>query len=115
MNRSTKRLTKFAELGPGWFYGEGIAIPVPVLELAKTIDAFAEELGLHERDAFPSTDGAVEVTIYDGDDNWQFIVEPDMRICWVFLPGPGRKAIDGDYLSLEQTKELMRTIGKDTP
>lgn len=80
-------LETFTKLPKGWNFGEGEpSAPLP-LEQSKAILYFAHTLGLADIDAFPGTDGEIQLNIYKEDANIELMLEINGTIGVTFEEG----------------------------
>lgn len=74
-NAVTRKLQGFAELRPGWSFGEGLPVSPAAISVATELLAWAPQLTL-KADVFPGLDGECMVSFYGGDDAVRVIVYP---------------------------------------
>ena len=105
------KIRKFADLGEGWNYGEGINFRQSVLDDAISLNRRAIALGFSETDAFPGVNGGIMVTVYHHDHYLEFIIEPDGMI--TFCQEKRSKEISyQEELSLEEAIEAIPKISE---
>ena len=78
------KITGFRDLPVGWHYGKGGPISPSFIAQALGIVRQAEALGFQEMDAFPGAEGEVRVTIYQGDEYYEFTIEANGMISFVY-------------------------------
>jgi hypothetical protein len=71
------KVREFAELQPGWYFGDGIPVSPDGQHRAIAILRFAESFGLERANAFPGSRGEVELTFYRGEAMLELTCEAD--------------------------------------
>jgi hypothetical protein len=61
------KIGSFASLPVGWDYGQGVPASVTTVSLARDLYYELTQLGFTRTEAFPGTDGAIQLTAYEGD------------------------------------------------
>jgi hypothetical protein len=61
------KIGSFASLPVGWDYGNGVPASVSTVSLARDLYYELTQLGFTRTEAFPGTDGAIQLTAYEGD------------------------------------------------
>ncbi|MEZ4866284.1 MAG: hypothetical protein R3C14_33515 [Caldilineaceae bacterium] len=84
MQTTFEKIQSFAQLQPGWGFGEGIAFAQSTLNKAIQLAKTAHTLGFHETDAFPGLNGEIMVTVYQGKEYWEFTLQPTETIIFVY-------------------------------
>ena len=75
-----ERIEGIAKLGAGWHYGEGLAVPRNVVDVARRL-VWASFIRGHERfDVFPGKYGQISVVIYVGDADHSFQIQPNLSV-----------------------------------
>lgn len=69
------KLNSFQYLKKGWCYGEGGPISLSNIKSASRIIMESVSYGLGELDVFPGLNNEVAVSIYDGENHLEFIIE----------------------------------------
>ncbi len=103
---TSQKIRRFANLREGWHYGEGERIATQTIEQALSLEAFAQENGLRETDAFPGTAGEVRITIYEGAEYLEFTIEPDRSITFVH-ERDGKEINSIESMSIEDAKRRI--------
>lgn len=65
-SQTLAKIDSFASLPVGWDYGEGVPASVNTVSLARDIFYELTQLGFTRTEAFPGTDGGIQVTAYEG-------------------------------------------------
>jgi len=68
-------LEEFSKLPKGWNFGTGEPSALLPLRQSKAVLAFAYSLGLDDIDAFPGTDGEIQLNIYKNEANIELMFE----------------------------------------
>jgi hypothetical protein len=84
MQTTLDKIYGFAQLQPGWSFGEGVAFTQTTLNKALQLAKTAHTLGFHETDAFPGLNGEIMVTVYQGSEYWEFTLQPTETITFVY-------------------------------
>jgi hypothetical protein len=84
MQTTFEKIQSFTHLEPGWSYGEGVAFAQHTLTKATQLAKTAYTLGFQETDAFPGLNGEVMVTVYQGNEYWEFTLQPTETITFVY-------------------------------
>jgi len=84
MQTTLEKILSFAHFKPGWSYGEGIGFAQNTLHKAIQLAKTAHTLGFQETDAFPGLNGEVMVTVYQGNEYWEFTLLPAETITFVY-------------------------------
>ncbi len=83
-SQTIKKIHSFRELSEGWSYGEGIKLNENIIKKAVKLAEAAHRSGLSETDAFPGLNGEIMMTVYHKSDYWEFTIEPDERVTFVY-------------------------------
>ncbi len=59
------KIESFSNLKPGWDYGDGVPFATKTISIARDISQRSLQLGFTRSDAFPGTDGTIQITIYE--------------------------------------------------
>ncbi|MEZ4713750.1 MAG: hypothetical protein R3A44_41565 [Caldilineaceae bacterium] len=84
MQSTIEKIQSFADFEAGWSFGEGVAFAQNALDKASQLAKTAHTLGFHETDAFPGLNGEVMVTVYQGNEYWEFTLQPTATITFVY-------------------------------
>lgn len=84
MQSTLEKIQSFAHFEAGWSFGEGVAFAKNTLNKATQLAKTAHTLGFQETDAFPGLNGEVMVTVYQGNEYWEFTLEPTETITFVY-------------------------------
>lgn len=84
MQSTLEKIQSFAHFEAGWSFGEGVAFAQITLAKAVQLAKTAHMLGFHETDAFPGLKGEIMVTVYQGNEYWEFTLEPAETIIFVY-------------------------------
>ena len=80
-SQTLAKIDSFASLPVGWDYGDGVPASVNTVSLARNIFYELTQLGFTRTEAFPGTDGGIQVTAYEGDSQHIIvIVKPSGKI-----------------------------------
>lgn len=80
-------IESFSSLPKGWNFGSGEpSAPMP-LELSKAVLYFAYNIGLVDFDAFPGTDGEIQLNLYKDDANIELMFEINGLVTVTFEEG----------------------------
>ena len=79
-----EKIQSFHRLNDGWSFGEGAKFNPSILNKALQLAKTAHALSFQETDAFPGLNGEVMVTLYSGQDYWEFTIEPDESVTFVY-------------------------------
>lgn len=111
METSTrKKLQGFGSLNDGWGFGEGVAFQPQVLNKASQLVRSANALGFEETDAFPGLNGEIMVTLYSGQHYWEFTIEADESVTFVYEVGNETRVYE-DGLPFEFAVSMITNIG----
>lgn len=83
-NSTIEKIQSFGNFTQGWSFGEGVPFAPSILLKAMQLIKTAHALGFADTDAFPGLNGEVMVTIYWGQDYWEFTIEPDETITFAY-------------------------------
>lgn len=87
-NKDThQKLHSFKSLDTGWCYGEGVPISDAIVALACQLNDAAWSAGFHATDAFPGIDGGISLTLYQGEDFYEFILKHEGTITFIHERG----------------------------
>jgi len=110
INTTEKKITSFKDLPVGWHYGSGVPPSDKALTLASRLNSCAGIMGFEATDAFPSIDGEIMLTVYDGDIYLEFFIEVDGSIN--YIREQGDKEVDSEEkISLLQAINYIVNIG----
>ena len=84
MQTTLKKILSFAQFQEGWSFGEGVAFAKSTVDKAVQLAKTAHTLGFHETDAFPGLNGEIMITVYQGNEYWEFTLEPTETITFVY-------------------------------
>jgi len=84
MQSTLEKIQSFAHFEAGWSFGEGVVFAKNTVDKATQLAKTAHTLGFHETDAFPGLNGEVMVTVYQGNEYWEFTLEPTETITFVY-------------------------------
>lgn len=84
VEKTRKKLIEFAELEKGWNFGEGVPSDRVALATAFAILEKIAASGFDHMNAFPGIAGEVRVTAYAGADYYEFTVELDGSVTYVY-------------------------------
>ncbi len=84
MQTTLEKIQRFAHLEAGWSFGEGMAFTQSTLNKATQLAKTAHTLGFDETDAFPGLNGEIMVTVYQGNEYWEFTLQPTETITFVY-------------------------------
>jgi hypothetical protein len=84
MQTTVEKIPSFAHLAQGWSFGEGVVFRQSTLSKAIQLAKTAYTLGFYETDAFPGLNGEVMVTVYQGNEYWEFTLQPTETITFVY-------------------------------
>ena len=82
--QTIQKVRGFGELPNGWHFGSGRAPSADTLATAKQVLSSIEQLGFDQTDAFPGVDGEVLLTVYNELDYYEFTVECDGYITFLY-------------------------------
>jgi hypothetical protein len=115
MTQSLIKLQGFLQLKKGWCYGEGGPIPGNNIVSAAQFVHEAMKYGLGELDVFPGLNDEVSVSIYDGRDHLEFILEHNGTVTFLHEHN-GEEVVYREALTLnEATSEIRRYKEKKKP
>lgn len=100
-NETKKLVDSFKELQEGWHYGEGVRISSELISNAHLLLCESDKLGFNRFNAFPGSDGAIQITIYDGPNYYAFTFEPDGSVS-VLHEQSRKEVFTQENLSLEE-------------
>jgi hypothetical protein len=83
-NSTIEKIQSFGNFTQGWSFGEGVPFAPSILLKAMQLIKTAYALGFTETDAFPGLNGEVMGTIYLGQDYWEFTLEPDEMLTFIY-------------------------------
>ncbi len=86
-NLTYEKIQSFAAYRPGWSFGEGVEFTQPLLNKSLQLAKTAHALGFHKSDAFPGLNGEVMITIYRETEYWEFTIQPDESLSFVYEKG----------------------------
>jgi hypothetical protein len=115
-SRTLTKIDSFASLPVGWDYGDGVPASVNTVSLARGIFYELTQLGFTRTEAFPGTDGGIQVTAYEGDSQYIIvIVKPSGKISLThkingIRAGPSVVATDHN---LGKIKTSLREIARN--
>lgn len=111
-NNTDEKILDFADVTPGWHFGEGATISAAAIrDATKLHEAFLLN-GFYETDAFPGLAGEIRVTAYHENQYFEFTRE--MNGGWSYIC-----EIDGaveeelENLSLEQVQGIIKTASNN--
>lgn len=107
-----QKIRGFADLEPGWNFGEGLPLDNSVLEDAISLNAFAVDQGFVDTDAFPGPNGEVLLAIYHRRHYLEFIIEPDRSITFS-REESGTELLYQEDLTLEEAKTLISEFSEE--
>jgi hypothetical protein len=84
MQSTPEKIQSFAYFEAGWSFGEGVGFAQNTLNKASQLAKTAHTLGFHETDAFPGLNGEVMVTVYQGNEYWEFTLLPTETLTFVY-------------------------------
>ncbi|MCI0390031.1 MAG: hypothetical protein MOB07_14875 [Acidobacteria bacterium] len=84
VEKTREKLIEFAQLEKGWRLGEGVPIDRVALATAFAILEKIAASGFDRMNAFPGIAGEVRVTAYAGADYYEFTVELDGSVTYVY-------------------------------
>ncbi len=82
-----EKVQSFSKLKDNWSFGEGSEFNVQILNKALQLVKTAHALGFQETDTFPGLNGEIMVTLYLGQDYWEFTLESDGSVIFVYEKG----------------------------
>jgi len=82
-NDTTQKIKGFLRLPKGWHFGKGVAPSEAIAEIAVALAAEAVAKGFRATDAFPGTDGEIQVTAYHGSKYLEFTIDVHGSITFV--------------------------------
>lgn len=100
---TTRKLSEFGSLQPGWHYGGGVQISQNLIAKARTVAQNAISLGFPETNAFPGVDGGILITVYKGNSTFEIRLFPDGRVRFV-------KEVDDEDVAFLENVTLERAI-----
>jgi len=106
-----EKIEEFRGFSQGWHYGEGTQFESWMLREAHSLNSQALRSGFVETDAFPGLDGEITVTLYNGPDYWEFAIGKDQTVAFTHEQD-GEEVSYRSALSLEETKKIIRELGK---
>jgi hypothetical protein len=65
-SQTLTKINSFASLPDGWDYGDGVPASVNTVSRARDMYYELTQLGFTRTEAFPGTDGGIQVTAYEG-------------------------------------------------
>lgn len=86
-NSTTAKIRSFKTFQEGWSFGEGVKFSDNILNKAVKINETALKSGFQETDAFPGLNGEIMVALYLEQDYWEFTLEPDESLTFVYEQG----------------------------
>ena len=107
---TSKKIQSFRSLKEGWSFGEGVAFQSQILHKAIQLIKSAHALGFDETDAFPGINGEVMVTLYAGQDYWEFTIEADESVTFVYEAGDETRVYE-EGLPFEFAVSMITNIG----
>ena len=81
---SSKKIQSFQTLTAGWSFGEGVAFQAQILNKANQLVKSAHAVGFHDMDVFPGLNGEIMVTLYSGEQYWEFTIGADENVTFVY-------------------------------
>lgn len=111
-NNTDEKILDFADVPPGWHFGEGSSISAAAIrDAAKLHEAFILN-GFYETDAFPGLAGEIRVTAYFGSQYFEFTRETDGKWSYVSEKN-GSVERELDCLTLEQAQESVKSAANN--
>ncbi len=110
------KIESFASLPVGWDYGQGVPASVNTVSLARDLYYELTQLGFTHTEAFPGTDGGIQLTVYERDlQHIIVIVRPSGEISLThringLRTGPSIVAPDRNMVKI---KTSLREIARD--
>jgi hypothetical protein len=110
------KIESFASLPVGWDYGQGVPASVNTVSLARDLYYELTQLGFTHTEAFPGTDGGIQLTVYERDlQHIIVIVRPSGEISLThringLRTGPSIVAADRNMVKI---KTSLREIARD--
>ena len=106
-DQSENKILSFGSLPEGWNYGNGIPPQKRIIDMAINLNTFALLLGF-QTDAFPGTDGEIQISCYNKDDCLEFIIENSEKISFVFEENDNQKKYNENISFNEVLGELIK-------
>ena len=100
---TTRKLSEFGSLQPGWHYGDGVPISQNLIAKARTVAQKAVSFGFPESNAFPGVDGGILITVYKGNCTFEIRLFPDGRARFV-------KEVDDEDVAFLENVTVERAI-----
>jgi len=79
-SQALTKIVSFASLPVGWDYGDGVPASLNTVSLARDIFYELTQLGFTRVEAFPGTDGGIQLTTYEGLQHIIIIIKPSGEI-----------------------------------
>ncbi len=103
------KIWNFRHLADGWHSGEGVQFKER--EIFDAINLHSEILncGFLETDAFPGFNGEIRITLYSGENYFEFTLEPDGK--WTFVHEREDKEIQyKELLTFQEAIKIVRSL-----
>ncbi len=107
---TVEKIESFRKFNDGWSFGEGVKFNAASLNKALQLVKTAHALSFQETDAFPGLNGEVMVTLYSGQDYWEFTIEPDESVIFVYERGQETLAYE-EGLPFEFAVSMITNLG----
>jgi len=106
--KTEKKIQSFKKLEKGWLFGEGISFDESIIDKAIILNREVLKHGF-KTNAFPGIKGEIQITVYFLNHYFEFIIEPDMNITFVYEIDD--KEIDyQENLSFESAKNKINKL-----
>jgi hypothetical protein len=109
MNPTIEKIQSFATYQSGWSFGEGVQFSENTVSKGIQLAKIAHTLGFYETDAFPGLSGEVMLTVYQGNEYWEFILHPDETLTFVYEKDEETKVYE-EKLPFEFAVSLLTNI-----
>jgi hypothetical protein len=107
-NPVVSKIKSFSNLANGWHFGAGIAIPKANIKAALDLVVFLERNSIINLDAFPGTNGEVQVTAYPENGSFLEVTIPNPGSVELILEdSDGNELLTEDSISMNEGKDLI--------
>jgi hypothetical protein len=108
ISQTTQKIKSFRDLPVGWHYGSGVPPTDETIRKALLLNAEAGFAGFRKTNAFPGTDGEIQVTAYHESIYLELMLELDGRVIFIYEHNDKEIAYEG--LTLNEAIARIRTF-----